>query len=586
MVTNTSNSPNKVKYTGGIRDLTKTVVVNGKSINPIKRFDNPVDAYNDIYHDIHLKLNGGSNWVKPETTIEAYIHRFAPKEDKNDPKSYTQQMITRLNDDLKSAGSSTVISNTSTLGNIKSKLLEAGVDPDHAFTKAHLKTEDPTVLRDLNKEPSSTLQSTSTSATTPTQNNIVKPNLEVKPKVETKIEPKVEVKPKTVIKVPNKELTKNLIENNIPKTESSKPLSNNDLVKKTDEALQQAYYEATNPANKGNKKVIEKYSGLLNIRKKLIDNINTDKAKEAGFIDNFLNTNLPENGMFTSTALNKLGVTDEVIKTPYDVPKFESYLERATKNKEKELVTKKYEDLNPSSSTPYLKFRYSASNSEPIKVNTYSTRKNRNDKTQVSGKGTLMHFLDEDPLTGFQHPNTKNFYKRQKPEEYVGVLEERKDGSYLKVIPKKDVPANSKKFLIRQTKFDDIEFNKMTKDRNFEGHTYWTDKKTGKATIPISIAKDPNDYNKTSGQAVIFIFNYKGETRYINFANSPNAIREEGERIKKEYKLKSGDLTIGLSDAGSFSAASRAKNNKITNSELMSNYYNTSGDTGAGMSFE
>jgi hypothetical protein len=33
---NTSNSPNKVKYTGGIRDLTKTVVVNGKKINPIK----------------------------------------------------------------------------------------------------------------------------------------------------------------------------------------------------------------------------------------------------------------------------------------------------------------------------------------------------------------------------------------------------------------------------------------------------------------------------------------------------------------------------------------------------------------------
>jgi len=199
LVTNTSNSPKEVKYTGGIRDLTKTVIVNGKSINPIKRFDNPVDAYNDIYHDIHLKLNGGSSWVKPETTIEAYIHKFAPKEDQNNPASYTQHMIERLNTDLKSAGSSTVISNTSTLGDIKSKLLEVGVDPDHAFTKAHLKTEDPTVLRDLNKEPSSTLQSISTSATTPNQNNVVKPNLEVKPKIESKVEVKP-LKPLSVIK--------------------------------------------------------------------------------------------------------------------------------------------------------------------------------------------------------------------------------------------------------------------------------------------------------------------------------------------------------------------------------------------------
>ena len=152
MVANTSNSPTKVSYTGGIRDLEKKVVVDGKSINPIKRFDNPVDAYNDIYHDIHLKLNGGSSWVKPETTLEGYISRFAPKEDKNDPKSYTQQMIKRLNEDLKTAGSKTIVSNTSTLGDIKSKLIAAGIDPEHAFTKAHLKTEDPKVLEALENQ--------------------------------------------------------------------------------------------------------------------------------------------------------------------------------------------------------------------------------------------------------------------------------------------------------------------------------------------------------------------------------------------------------------------------------------------------
>jgi hypothetical protein len=550
---NTSNSP--IKYTGGVRDLKAEG-------SPIKRFDNPKDAYNDLYNDIHTKFNGGSSWVKPETTLAGYISKFAPKEDNNNPTSYTQKMAERLNTKLKAAGSNTVITKDSSLGSIKEALIKAKLDPEHVITEAHLQTEDPKVLRDLNKEPSSKLQSTRTPANTPGQSN------SVKPKVETKITPKVEVKTNTL------------------KTENNKPISNNDLVKKTDEALQQVYYEATNPKNKGNKKIVEKYSTLLNTRKKLIDNINADKAKDAGAFDNFLNANLPENGMLTSTALNKMGITDEVIKTDYDVPKFESYLERANKNKEKELVTKKYEDLNPGSKTPYLKFRYSASNSDPIKVNAYSTRKNRNSKTEVPGKGTLLHFLDEDPLTGFQHANTKSFYKNQKPDDFVGILEEGKNGTFLKVVPKKEASATAKKFLIRQTKFDDIDFNTMKPDNNFKGHTYWTDKKTGKATIPISIGKDANDYNKTSGQAVIFIFKYNGEIRYVNFANSPNAIRAEGERIKKEYKLKNGDLTIGLSDAGSFSAASRSNNDKITNTELMSNYYNTSGDTGAGLSFE
>ena len=418
MVTNTSNSSKEVTYTGGVRDL-KT------KGNPIKRFDNPVDAYNDLYEDIHAKFNGGSTWVKPETTIEGYIHKFAPKEDQNDPASYTQHMIERLNTDLKSAGSNTVITNTSTLGDIKSKLIAAGIDPEHAFTKAHLKTEDPKVLKALlnqkvlNNEPSSKLQSANTQGVTPNKTIITS-------KVETK---STNNKPIEVKKVNN-----------------SKTLTTNDLVKKTDELLQQVYYEATNPANKGNKKIIEKYSSLLNTRKKLIDKINNDKTKDAGVIDNFLNSKLPENGLLTSTALNKLGITDEVIKTSYDVPKFESYLEKVNKNKEKELVIKKYEDLNPNSTTPYIKYRYSASNSDPIKVNPYSTRNNRNNKTEVSGKGTLMHFLDEDPLTGFQHPNTKNFYKQQKPDDYVGVLENNKNGTYLKIVPKKDVPTNSKKF--------------------------------------------------------------------------------------------------------------------------------------------
>jgi hypothetical protein len=142
LVTNTSNSP-QVKYTSGVRDLqTKG--------NPIKRFDDPLDAYNDLYQDIHAKFNGKSSWVKPEITLGGYISKFAPKEDNNNPTSYTQSMAKRLNDKLKSAGSNTIITKDSTLGSIKEALLKVKIDPEHAITEAHLMTEDPKVLKALN----------------------------------------------------------------------------------------------------------------------------------------------------------------------------------------------------------------------------------------------------------------------------------------------------------------------------------------------------------------------------------------------------------------------------------------------------
>lgn len=143
MDTNSSQSSSKVTYTGGIRS-------NGGT-GAIKRHDNPTDAYNDLYQDIHAKLNGNSSWVQPTTTISNYISKFAPKEDNNDPISYTKHMVDYFNNDLKNAGSKILISNNSTLSQIKNALLEAGLDADHEFTKAHLGIEDPKVLKALSQ---------------------------------------------------------------------------------------------------------------------------------------------------------------------------------------------------------------------------------------------------------------------------------------------------------------------------------------------------------------------------------------------------------------------------------------------------
>lgn len=139
MDANTSNSPNKVSYTGGVR---------GKD-GQIQRFDNPTDAYNSLYSDIHAKLNGKSSWVTPSITLENYISKFAPKEDNNDPVSYTQNMVKRFNSLLSEKGSNIKITKNDSLGYIKNALIAANIDPDHAFTKAHLQTEDPKVLKNL-----------------------------------------------------------------------------------------------------------------------------------------------------------------------------------------------------------------------------------------------------------------------------------------------------------------------------------------------------------------------------------------------------------------------------------------------------
>lgn len=144
--TQQSTAVAKGSYTSGIRSEGGT--------GPVKKFSNPKDAYNDSYSDVYAKLNGKSSWVTPDTSVDEYIHRYAPKEDNNDPESYAQHAIGYFNNLL----GGNYINLNSELGDIKDLLISKGFDPEHEFTKMHLKIEDPTVLRDLEK----TKQNTST----------------------------------------------------------------------------------------------------------------------------------------------------------------------------------------------------------------------------------------------------------------------------------------------------------------------------------------------------------------------------------------------------------------------------------------
>jgi hypothetical protein len=78
-------------------------------------------------------------------SLSDYIHRYAPAKDKNDPVKYTNDMVNRFNQVI----GRNVITKDTSLGELKEALIEAGLDPEHTITKAHLQTEDPRVLKDL-----------------------------------------------------------------------------------------------------------------------------------------------------------------------------------------------------------------------------------------------------------------------------------------------------------------------------------------------------------------------------------------------------------------------------------------------------
>jgi len=353
-----------------------------------------------------------------------------------------------------------------------------------------------------------------------------------------------------------------------------------------DQSLQNLYYDYTNPKHSPEKRkqVKAAFDNKLKERNNLVTTINSKKRDYAGVLDSWIDESAPA---WIKKPAQKMDLSDQVEASSYKLPKFETYKEKEEKENEKFRTSKRFDDLGGNEKGSRWQFRVAASNDDPMKVQVYGTRSERNPNLNIKSKGAVMHFLDQSPLTGYVHPTTQAYYRDLKPDGFVGKLEKQKDGNYtVKYVPKKDIPAKDlykNTFLVRQEKFDNIDFNKKVADRNFLGHTYWTKKGSTKATIPVSSGKDANVYDYASGQSVVFIFPYKGKTRYVHYAGSPNAIKKEGEEIKKLYKLQANKLVLGVADAGSYSSSVKGN---ITDKKLKDwsyGYANTNGFTGAGM---
>ena len=415
------------------------------------------------------------------------------------------------------------------------------------------------------------------------------------------IKPIVAIKPQDVIKLQNtlkpiakfpkgSKLTeqKPEQESKIVKEDANYKVINNltQRLNKFDESLQGLYYDYTNPHNtpEKRKQATQVFKNKMAERNNLINTINSKKRDYAGAIDSWIDESAPA---WIKKPAQKMDLSDQVEATSYKLPALKTFKQKEEEDNEKFRTAKRVDDLGGSEKGSRWQFRVSASNDDPMKVQLYGTRGERNPKLNIKAKGAVMHFLDQSPLTGYTHPLTKDYYNNLKPDAFVGKLEKQKDGNYsVKYVPKKDIPAKEltkNTFLIRQEKFDNIDFNKKVRDDNFSGHTYWTKKGTNKATIPISSAKDANVYDYSSGQSVVFIFPYKGKTRYVHYAGSPNAIKKEGEEIKKQYKLQANKLVLGVADAGSYSSAVKGN---ITDKKLKDwnyGYANRNSFTGAGM---
>lgn len=259
---------------------------------------------------------------------------------------------------------------------------------------------------------------------------------------------------------------------------------------------------------------------------------------------NIIGWDLSKAGTDLKQIVNKVGAVDRLELSQDINPKFETYDQKLERETDHYLEDKRFDDLDVSKKDWYRwRFRASASNKDPFMVSIYGSKGERNTNApNILGQGALFHFLDQSPLTGYQHSKTKNFIKNLKPNDYIGVLEQSKDDKEiyaLKYKQKKDFKnMNSKNsFYIRTNKFDDINFDRKTADYNFPNHKYWTRKSNGEAAIPISIAPDPNLYDASSGQSVVFIFKYmpksgKEQQRYIHFAGSPNEIKMKVLKLK------------------------------------------------------
>lgn len=515
MATNASISPRGITYTGGVRDLKAQG-------NPIKRFDTPKAAYNDLYNDIHKKLNGGSSWVKPSTSLENYISKFAPAEDNNDPKSYTNSMTNRINAELKSSGSKSVITKDTSLGSIKKVLIDAKLNPEHVLTKAHLATEDPKVLRDLNKTITNNLQPVNTKTITPVKNVVDTPlneNL------------KVNVKKQEVVVAKNPVLVKKLDE--------AKPSVNNE--QSTSSELKELLNSDLSFEQKA-KTVIN------GIKKNMILE---PLAKGESFID--------------ETTFNIESWVDKNFGTKIHPDPIIASKKRAdlinrikiAQAQKAELMAKESQLVKEKKVDDYYKTVPAISNWDQYDLNKLKFgSRNKKDNNEVNTKGVILQMINPivdsvDKLQPFQL--NQQLIVLNKDTGEISFPSSTKD------IPKNSVFSTANKFVV-----SDFNANEKTKDvKNGTGTYFPTLVKSNGEKMQFTVGASMNDNTRNEGLygGKMLLISKDGKRKQL-FVGSVEKLQRDFYKFKE--KTNSSEVTVVQLDQGSYNKIEIPQSGKMT----------------------
>lgn len=533
----TYRTPGTKTYTSGIRSE------GGKG--KLLTFNNPKDAYNSSYNDVWAKLNGKSSWVKPSTTVNEYINRYAPKGDgSNDPPKYINHLVNYFNNILGSA----VISATSTLSEIKNILMDNGFDPEHEFTKMHLAQENPAVLKDL---------SISTPSTSSGIKKVEKPAA-AKPaaKAPVKTEVKTEA-PKKVLTEAEKKKAAELSD----KLYGTKKTGTLDLAREAAAKAKTAPKPAPKPTPK--KEEPSMFNVFTSGISSVIDDVSDAVDAGSQYIDDAMS--------WAERAAVKSGASEvtetKTVKT--EVP-YKSDVVSSGVSFIGEVPGEK-----SSFATFYNKFdRNTGFEYVPIKNVGKS-----NNKTEYSNVKGIAHFiLDSDATDDYKHEYSVNYMKKQLKgeniaagstvkDQFVPVRVKNSSNGRVRVKYKKVSELKKEDYYmapLRQYRYTDINWDGNVAAKGFASTIKALPTKSGQQTYFIfpNTKTGKSTYGKFGGGSVVFLAENKNFA--IDFAGSINDIKNMALKIIQQEKIKPENLIIAYHDLGSFSAKPKAgKDNKL-----------------------
>lgn len=305
--------------------------------------------------------------------------------------------------------------------------------------------------------------------------------------------------------------------------------------------------------------------------------------------DIYIDDLFPVESQWADRFLEKQGVI-EIKESKLDPKKTE-----AKKTPVKEVTPKPakfYQELGtvPDSYDPknnLLSYRNQWDNKEGFEYIATPVKKDRSGKEEYRNVKGVGHFLlDASVADGktFKWDDNESYLRdAKKNNEWIPAFT-RVKGDRVKLQYKKPNELTKKDIVVtplRQMKYDDIRFDVVDRPIGFQKGIKEVKRNDGQGTYLIF--KNRDGYSRFSGGSVVFIFKDQyGNTIVRDFAGSLNGIENEGINIKKEYKLKPGELTIGYHDVGSFSAKPKADSSGTVRSSQWEGF-NNSGVTGGAL---